>query len=850
MGNGMDNEPTQNSDWRHWLPILLLGSIWLIIFWPMLKGESIPAFRDSGLLYYPLFQWIDAQWAAGEIPLWNPWCNYGISVIGDGTSSVFYPGKLIFRMRFLPYPARYGIYLAGHLLLAAAGSYWLARTLKANRAGAMLAAVSHSFSGVVLFQVTNVIYLVSAAWLPVALVCVWKLVRTGELRHAVAAGTVCAMMILGGDPQMVYHVGLIAAATMVCRGWRHWRRGCQNNNPAQRRISEGHGFRLAKGISVLVAVTTLLSLVQLLPSYGWSRLSERSQTNLTVNLYHAIKTDFATARSELIGPPPKGTILHHAYQFSQPPWTVAEFFWPNFSGRIYPTHERWADGLPGADRVWHPSLYLGLLTIWLAICGMKFTGYSRRAWLTWIGLFFGIASFGWYGVGWLANEILPAYLRTEAVGPQVGGLYWLLMIALPKYYSFRYPAKLMVVATLCLCVLAGVNLRRWRLNFSKTWVGFFALMCLVGVFYLLLGLHEKFFDRVPDDGLFGPFDSSRATKALLIGLVQSAVILLLGYGIGQVACSRRRRKRSSTSSIDTSNRNWALWTIVGITVVDLVAANRWLLSDVPSHAFTKDTPAIDWLDTELARNTQSSINTEPLTLYRPRGAEFLPQHWVEQSSENRLDEILVWQRETLYPKQHLGRGVRLLGSFSSIWPQSYEDLLSAIEAGNLKVTDYAGGQLVDDDQANDSPVGIEWLGARRQFVFLLNEDGSAVSETETGDQEPAKTPMVEVTYFSNQKIVANVRTTEPQWAVLDTLFDGNWKANILDSESNETLVQQTVELAGCTQGILLEPGTYELEFYYAPNSFWIGAWVSGFTWLLLIGGWVWAGFRAGRRVES
>ena len=153
---------------RFW-PVLLIGGAWLWIFWPMMAGEQVVGFRDSAYLYYPLFKWIDAQWAAGEIPLWNPYCNFGMPVVADGTSSVFYPGKLVFFCWFLSYPARYGIYLAMHVPLAAVGTYWFARTLRFNRSGATLAAFSFAFGGSVLFQVTNVIYLVSAAWLPFAL---------------------------------------------------------------------------------------------------------------------------------------------------------------------------------------------------------------------------------------------------------------------------------------------------------------------------------------------------------------------------------------------------------------------------------------------------------------------------------------------------------------------------------------------------------------------------------------------------------------------------------------------------------------------------------------------------------
>ena len=100
-----------SSKQRSWLakywPALLIGSAWLWLFWPMMTGQTVCGFRDSAYLYYPLFKWIDAQWAAGDIPLWNHYDQFGVPVVADGSSSVFYPGKLIFWLRFLSYESRY-----------------------------------------------------------------------------------------------------------------------------------------------------------------------------------------------------------------------------------------------------------------------------------------------------------------------------------------------------------------------------------------------------------------------------------------------------------------------------------------------------------------------------------------------------------------------------------------------------------------------------------------------------------------------------------------------------------------------------------------------------------------------
>ena len=67
---------------------------------------------------------------------------------------------------YLPVTRLLNLYVVGHVLLAAAGAYVLARRLAATTPAAGLAALVYAFSGAVLFQHSNVPFLVGAAWLP------------------------------------------------------------------------------------------------------------------------------------------------------------------------------------------------------------------------------------------------------------------------------------------------------------------------------------------------------------------------------------------------------------------------------------------------------------------------------------------------------------------------------------------------------------------------------------------------------------------------------------------------------------------------------------------------------------
>ena len=111
------------------LPRILLCAVLVALFVPAVAGYSL-AFRDTAHFYSPSFAWQTAQWQGGSIPTWNDQEGLGTDVVGDGSSSLFYPGKLLLVLLPLPWTVRLNLYILAHLLLAAAGTFTLARSWK------------------------------------------------------------------------------------------------------------------------------------------------------------------------------------------------------------------------------------------------------------------------------------------------------------------------------------------------------------------------------------------------------------------------------------------------------------------------------------------------------------------------------------------------------------------------------------------------------------------------------------------------------------------------------------------------------------------------------------------------
>src|SRR6185369_5931158 len=197
--------------------------------------------------------------------------------------------------------------------------------------------------------------------------------------------------VLGGDPQTAYHSMLAAMLYAVVLGWRVKRASV----PSQR----GIGLRQL-GFCVLATVIALgLSAVQIGPSAEATSRSDRAVFNRPRNVYEAASVSWQRQKDGqrpierhsqaiaggLFGEP--ATFTHHeaVYEFSVGPWRLAEFFWPNIGGRLFPTNRRWFSLLPGEGRVWTPTLYLGLLPAMLAIGSLCApASNNREAWFKWL----------------------------------------------------------------------------------------------------------------------------------------------------------------------------------------------------------------------------------------------------------------------------------------------------------------------------------------------------------------------------------------------------------------------------------------------------------------------------------
>ena len=123
---------------------VLLAIFSLVAVWDLVSGGVVVS-KDPITQYYPWYSYLGERLRSGDIPAWNPHQFAGAPFAADPLSGWTYlPAMILFTL--LPLSAAAGSYVFTHLFLAGLFTYALARTLRINAAGALLAAVAYAFN--------------------------------------------------------------------------------------------------------------------------------------------------------------------------------------------------------------------------------------------------------------------------------------------------------------------------------------------------------------------------------------------------------------------------------------------------------------------------------------------------------------------------------------------------------------------------------------------------------------------------------------------------------------------------------------------------------------------------------
>jgi hypothetical protein len=865
--------------------LLLLAALVAWLFWPAIGGQASFAFRDAAHFYHPLFDYIRQEWGAGRVPLWNPYENAGVPLVAENTSSVFYPGKLLFALP-LDYTWLFNAYIVLHVLLAAGTSYALARHFSVSVLAAGVAALSYAFCGNVLFQYCNVIFLVGAAWLPLAWLFVDRLLRQRQWTAAIGLGVVLALIVLGGDPHLAYNTALVAGGYAILL-WHDERReaageaaGAPSSKPLRRPLYLGGALALAG----------LLAAIQVLPTLEAAPYSSRAKYNSPRSIYElafvaATDTPDQESDSFLAGILGKSHSGHHdrVYSFSLEPWRAVELLWPNVTGRAFPTDCRWLSAFGLELAIWTPSLYMGLLPLLLAALAFSLrrsTAVEVRG-LSWLVLFGALGSFGWYGVAWLIGLIIGDS-ESVGVGGEVGGLYWWLATLLPSYIQFRYPAKLFVLASLALSMLAAKGWDDVWQNGSRR-----LMNCLLALPLISAGVAAGALVAWPyirpravvtrQSAMQGPFDWTQAWTDFGDGLLHTAILALL---LAAMFWWTRRKP---------AERYLVQLAMLIVVAVDLATSQRSLIEYAPVDTWRKPPAILGKLPAD----------RENFRVFRQLGP--LPPSFEKVAAQQRYTDGIRWDRETLRPKYPLPLHVSLAEASQSVAGFDYEQFLAAARRQNRRkqsidipdpsildltaarvviVDGSALTQLTDPEPIADgmyvaqrtSALPRAWivhdvevrptfrgrsLGVTENYTFQLlfpereqagrrsrrpeSRDWRQIAVVETDEpfelhrQADAITDgeTCSIEYADPLRVEIAARLQSPGLVVLSDLHYPGWELTVETAGHKQS--QPILRTNRVMRGVLLPAGEHHLVYRYRPRSVLVGAIISGLTLLSLVG---------------
>jgi hypothetical protein len=325
--------------------------------------------------------------------------------LADLSTQSLYPLNVLFLLG-APVQVGLGWFVAVHQGLAMAGATWLMAVLRVSPWWAVAVALMYGSSGYVLSITDNINFMPATAWLPVALGGWLLALHHRKPVYTLLTGVAVALMLLAGDALMALVAGIGLALTAVVALAKPLAQGQWRNLTSLWQFYLRCAAWFALGAFALPAV-------QLLPTVELMASSVRRDS----------------------------LRLAEVFEWSFAPQRLWELVTPYLFGNKYPQHAFMAQYLyPRFKEPWANSVFIGLLPV--------------------VGAFVAVAAAVWQGrhkalvLGVLALVVVSLLL---SFGDRLGVSAWLVQL-LPLLHSQRYLEKLLLPATLGLCVLAGLGL--------------------------------------------------------------------------------------------------------------------------------------------------------------------------------------------------------------------------------------------------------------------------------------------------------------------------------------------------------------------------------------------------------
>src|SRR5262249_45385757 len=189
--------------WGLWGVALGAAFVWgvLIPGGPPLADPPGAALRAYSL---PMLRYGFAELRAGRLPLWNPHQACGLPLLTNASVGLLYPPYWP-TFGFLPADRALDVDAALHLGLALVGMALLCRHFGMSWGASVVAGIVYAYHGSMRIKLFFPNHLVSAAWLPMVVLLVDRVLARASWRRCGLLGVAVGVMLLGGFRQFEYY---------------------------------------------------------------------------------------------------------------------------------------------------------------------------------------------------------------------------------------------------------------------------------------------------------------------------------------------------------------------------------------------------------------------------------------------------------------------------------------------------------------------------------------------------------------------------------------------------------------------------------------------------------------------
>ncbi len=443
---------------KHWLPYLIFALTTVIFFFDVLFQNAF--FWEDFIEYvFPVQTFAAVQSANGIMPFWNSFSFMGMPFIADLQVGFFYPLNRILTLfvsgdTLSPWAIEFVIII--HFFIAQIGMYYLVKYFKVSSYGAIISAISYSFSMLLVCHVIHPMIVYHLAWLPMILMYFIRGIETKKVSQSIIAGILLGLVMLSGHPQILLYIVFLLGIVFV---WLF---------VAQIKAKEVGGAKLFKVIiagALPVIIAMGIFLIQYLPSTELAEQSQRSE--ITYEKASEGSLQFKNIYTAIVP-----NIFGSVNGDTQTPAT----YYNKVNGGVQ-THF-----------YWETAFYFGIVAFVLGFLGLLRTYKTRTG-----AMLLFIAVFGFL----------------FALGRD--GVIFNIMYSVPYFGTFRNPGRMMFYLILAFSIFAGIGFDelwkslkddafKWQLPLALSLPLIISFLTAIGTLPKLLGAPETAISDISASG--------------------------------------------------------------------------------------------------------------------------------------------------------------------------------------------------------------------------------------------------------------------------------------------------------------------------------------------------------------